>query len=72
MRKPQARQAIVAPLSKSDRTVPARDIVLGVTRARPDINTSTVYRFIKSLLESQQLISIPLPGRGALFSQWTS
>jgi Fur family ferric uptake transcriptional regulator len=67
MRKTQARQAIVDLLSKSDRPVPARDIVLGVARARPDINKSTVYRFIKSLLESQQLISIPLPGRGALY-----
>jgi Fur family ferric uptake transcriptional regulator len=67
MRKTQARQAIFDLLSKSGKPVTARDIALGVARARPDINKSTVYRFIKSLLDSQQLTLIPLPGRGALY-----
>ena len=67
MRKTQARQAIVELLTKAARPLSAREIVEATARARPDINKSTVYRFIKSLLEAKQLVGISLPGRGALY-----
>lgn len=67
MRKTQARQAIVELLAKAHKPVTAREIVDGIAKSRPDINKSTVYRFIKSLIDTNQLVAIPLVGKGALY-----
>lgn len=67
MRRTQAREAIVESLKKAKQPIAAQEIIAAVAESRPDINKSTVYRFINSLLESEQIIAIPVPGRGALY-----
>jgi Fur family ferric uptake transcriptional regulator len=67
MRKTQAREAIIDTLKKAKRPVTAREIIDAVADSRPDINKSTVYRFIKSLLASEQIVAIALPGKGSLY-----
>lgn len=67
MRNTQARTIIIDLLTRTKRPVSANEIVDHVARSRPDINKSTVYRFIKTLLESDQLVAISLPGRGAMY-----
>lgn len=67
MRKTQARQAIIEVLRAAGKPISAKEIGEAVSRGRPDLNKSTVYRFIKSLLASEQLVAISLPGRGAVY-----
>jgi Fur family peroxide stress response transcriptional regulator len=67
MRKTQARQAIIDFLTSRKQPTSAKEIVEAVACDRPDINKSTVYRFIKVLTDSSQLATIPIPGKGALY-----
>lgn len=67
MRNTQARKAIIDYLTAQDRPTSAKEIEDAVASGRPDLNKSTVYRFIKALTESGQLATIPVPGRGAMY-----
>ncbi|MFO0415768.1 MAG: Fur family transcriptional regulator, partial [Pseudomonadota bacterium] len=67
MRNTQARQAIIEFLSGRNKPTTAREIVEAVAKQRPEINKSTVYRFIKTLTESGKLATIPVPGKGAVY-----
>jgi len=67
MRNTQARQLIVAFLRARTKPTTAREIVEHVAKKRPDINKSTVYRFIKTLTEGGQLSTIQVPGKGAVY-----
>ena len=67
MRNTQARTAIVEFLSGRTKPTTAKQIVEYVAARRPDINKSTVYRFIKALTEDGQLATILVPGKGAVY-----
>jgi Fe2+ or Zn2+ uptake regulation protein len=67
MRKTQARQAIIDFLGSCEKPTSAKEIVEAVASDRPDINKSTVYRFIKTLTEGAQVTVVPIPGKGALY-----
>jgi Fe2+ or Zn2+ uptake regulation protein len=67
MRNTQARQCITEFLLKQKKPVTAKSIVDFVSKTRPDINKSTVYRFIKTLTEEGHLSTIQVPGRGAVY-----
>lgn len=67
MRNTQARQIIIEFLKNRSQPTSAKEIVMHVSTTRPDINKSTVYRFIKALTEGGQLSTIQVPGRGAVY-----
>jgi Fur family ferric uptake transcriptional regulator len=67
MRNTQARQLILEFLKERRHPTSAKEIVEHVAGTRPEINKSTVYRFIKALNEDGQLKTIHVPGRGAVY-----
>lgn len=67
MRNTQARTAIIDFLASRTQPTSAKEIVDAVSCERPELNKSTVYRFINSLLEGGQLVMIQVPGRGAVY-----
>jgi Fe2+ or Zn2+ uptake regulation protein len=67
MRNTKARQLIIKLLEGIHNPISAKEIVKHVSENRPEINKSTVYRFIKALTDEQQLITIQVPGRGAVY-----
>jgi Fe2+ or Zn2+ uptake regulation protein len=67
MRNTQARQLIIEFLKGCSRPTSAKSIVEYVSETRPDINKSTVYRFIKALTEDGQLATIQVPGKSAVY-----
>jgi Fe2+ or Zn2+ uptake regulation protein len=71
MRNTQARQLIVEFLKQRTKPTTAKEIVEHVSETRPDINKSTVYRFIKALTEDGQLATIQVPGKSAVFEMRT-
>jgi Fe2+ or Zn2+ uptake regulation protein len=67
MRNTQARNLIVEFLRARTKPTTAKEIVEHVAETRPDINKSTVYRFIKALTEDGQLATIQVPGKSAVY-----
>jgi Fe2+ or Zn2+ uptake regulation protein len=67
MRKSEVREAIIELFKCSNRPIAAQEIIDEIARDRPAINKSTVYRFINTLIESELLVTIALPGRALLY-----
>lgn len=61
-RKTKQRDAILNLLKKEDRPLSIEEILKGATEEIPDINLSTVYRNLKSLLDEKILSAVALPG----------
>jgi Fur family ferric uptake transcriptional regulator len=67
MRNTQARQLILKFLQEQEAPISAREIIDFVAKTRPDINKSTVYRFINTLSEDGLVSTIQVPGKGAVY-----
>jgi Fur family ferric uptake transcriptional regulator len=63
----QARVEITATLRSSGRPITAVEILKDVSKKRSDLNKSTVYRFLKVLVESGEIVCISVPGQASLY-----
>ena len=67
MRKTEVREAVIELLQSSNRPISAQEMIDEISRQRPAINKSTIYRFINALIENELLVTIALPGRALLY-----
>jgi len=67
LRNTPARVEITATIRSSGRPISAVEILRNVAKKRADLNKTTIYRFLKALIDTGELVAISVPGKAARY-----